>query len=150
MKIKHLVPGLFILMTIAPQGNISLNDIIRTGEKPVKLADGFQFTEGPTSDSKGNVYFTDQPSNKILVWSTSGQLSTFMEPAGRSNGMAFDERGNLWTCADEKNEIWCISPDKKVSVIPSLFNGKVLNGPNDLWIAPDGGIYFTDPFYKRT
>ena len=72
-----------------------------------------------------------------------------MQPCGRSNGLAFDKEGNLWACADEKNEFWIIAPDKKVTVIPSKYQDKVLNGPNDLWITKNGGVYFTDPFYKR-
>jgi gluconolactonase len=127
-----------------------MDEIIEPGTKPEKLADGFLFTEGPSSDAKGNVYFTDQPNDRILEWSLDGKLSTFMQPCGRSNGLSFDKDGNLWACADEKNELWCIAPDKKVSVIPSKYQEKPLNGPNDLWIAPNGGIYFTDPYYKRS
>jgi gluconolactonase len=125
------------------------NEIIQSGAQLEKLADGFLFTEGPTSDSKGNVYFTDQPNNRIMVWSVTGELSTFMEPCGRSNGLAFDKEGNLWACADEKNELWCIAADKKVTVIPAKYMNKQLNGPNDLWITNNGGVYFTDPYYKR-
>jgi gluconolactonase len=125
------------------------NKIIKPGVQLEKLADGFLFTEGPTSDAKGNVYFTDQPNNRIMVWSIDDKLSTFMQPCGRSNGMSFDKNGNLWTCADEKNEIWQIAPDKSVTVMPSKFNDKLLNGPNDLWITDDGGVYLTDPYYKR-
>lgn len=127
-----------------------LKDIIQPGAELEKLADGFLFTEGPTADSKGNVYFTDQPNNRIMVWTVSGQLSTFMQPSGRSNGMVFDKKGYLWDCADEKNEIWRIATDKSVTVIPSKYEDKALNGPNDIWVASDGSIYFTDPFYKRT
>jgi len=126
-----------------------LDEIIKPGDKPEKLADGFLFTEGPASDAKGNVYFTDQPNDRIMVWSLSGKLSTFMQPCGRSNGLSFDKDGNLWACADKNNELWCISPDKKVTVIPSKFKDKPLNGPNDLWNTPEGGVYFTDPYYKR-
>jgi len=124
--------------------------IIQPGAKLEKLADGFLFTEGPSSDAKGNVYFTDQPNDRIMMWSVNGELSTFMQPSGRSNGLSFDKDGYLWACADEKNELWRIAPDKKVSVIPSKYQDKLLNGPNDLWIARNGGVYFTDPFYKRT
>jgi gluconolactonase len=85
-----------------------------------------------------------------MVWNIKTGLSVFMQPSGRSNGLSFDKNGNLWSCADEKNELWKITPDKKVEIIISKFGGKLLNGPNDLWITPDGGIYFTDPFYKRT
>jgi gluconolactonase len=115
-----------------------------------KLADGFQFTEGPSSDAKGNVYFTDQPNDRIMIWNIKTGLSTFMQPSGRSNGLAFDKDGNLWACADEKNEIWWITPEKKSEVMAGLFGEKPFNGPNDLWINPAGGIFFTDPFYKRT
>jgi gluconolactonase len=127
-----------------------LDEIIQPGAQLEKLADGFLFTEGPASDAKGNVYFTDQPNDRIMVWSISGKLSVFMQPSGRSNGLSFDKEGNLWACADEKNELWCIAPDKKVMVIPSKYQNKPLNGPNDLWITDNGGVYFTDPYYKRT
>lgn len=127
-----------------------LDKIIDPSTKLEKLADGFLFTEGPTSDASGNVFFTDQPNDRIMEWSHDDKLSVFMQPSGHSNGMSFDSEGNLWSCADEKNEIWCIAPDKKIRIIPSKYLGKPLNGPNDLWIAPDGGIFFTDPFYKRT
>jgi gluconolactonase len=128
----------------------SLDEIIQPGAQLEKLADGFLFTEGPTSDAKGNVYFTDQPNDRIMVWSISDKLSTFMLPSGRSNGLSFDKEGNLWACADEKNELWCIAPDKSVIIIPSKYQNKPLNGPNDLWIADNGGVYFTDPYYKRS
>jgi uncharacterized protein len=114
-----------------------------------KLADGFAFTEGSTSDREGNVYFTDQPNNRIMKWGVDGKLSTFMQPAGRANGMYFDARGNLLACADEKTELWSIARDGSHKVLAHAFEGKPLNGPNDVWARPDGALYFTDPFYKR-
>jgi gluconolactonase len=144
----------FIVLPVVCMGfgflqNETGNEIIQSGAKLEKLADGFMFTEGPASDAKGNVYFTDQPNNRIMVWSVNGVLSTFMQPCGRSNGLCFDNMGNLWACADEKNELWCIAPDKNVKIILSEYQGKLLNGPNDLWITPNGGIYLTDPYYQR-
>ncbi len=124
--------------------------IIKPGTVPEKLSDVFNFTEGPAADSHGNVYFTDQPNDRIMIWSTEDKLLTFMSPSGRSNGLFFDNKGNLWSCADEKNELWKIDPEKNIEVILNTYNSNLLNGPNDLWIAPDGGIYFTDPFYRRT
>ncbi len=115
-----------------------------------KLAGGFKFTEGPASDQDGNVYFTDQPNDRIHKWSTDGKLSTFLEKCGRSNGLCFDADGKLWACADEKNELWKIDvKTKEKTVIVKGHKDKLLNGPNDVWVAADGGAYFTDPFYKR-
>ncbi len=124
--------------------------IIARGAKLEKLAGGFVFTEGPSVDDKGNVYFTDQPNDRIMIWSIDGKLSTFMKPCGRSNGLCFDAKGDLWACADEKNELWRI--DVKTGqheVVVKDYRGKLLNGPNDVWVRPDGGMYFTDPYYKR-
>ncbi|HPI68568.1 MAG TPA: SMP-30/gluconolactonase/LRE family protein [Bacteroidales bacterium] len=151
MKGKQLIfITLLVLcgMPLYPQDK-GLEAVIKDGALVEKLADGFIFTEGPSADRKGNVYFTDQPNDRILAWNLKTGLSVFMQPCGRSNGLAFDSKGYLWSCADEKNELWRISPGKEVDVIAEGFEGKLFNGPNDLWIAPDGGIYFTDPFYRR-
>ncbi|MDH6313142.1 gluconolactonase [Parabacteroides sp. PFB2-10] len=123
--------------------------LVAPGAKVEKLADGFRFTEGPAVDAKGNVYFTDQPNDRILLWSTEGKLSVFMENTGRANGMYFDREGKLLTCSDMDNELWSISRDGSHTVILTDYEGKKLNGPNDLWVRPDGGIYFTDPLYAR-
>lgn len=113
------------------------------------LSGGFKFTEGPISDAEGNVYFTDQPNDAIHCWTTAGELKTFMKPAGRSNGLYFDLNGDLLACADERNQLWAIDSDGNHRVLVDKFEGKLLNGPNDLWVHSNGSIYFTDPFYKR-
>jgi gluconolactonase len=124
--------------------------VVAPGAKLEKLSGGFAFTEGPTRDAQGNVFFVDQPNDRIMEWSADGKLSTFMQPSGYANGMMFDARGNLIACADEHNQLWSIAPDKTVTVLVTNFQGKYLNGPNDVWIAPNGGMFLTDPFYKRT
>ena len=123
--------------------------LVAPGARLEKLAGGFEFTEGPTSDRDGNVFFTDQPNDRILKWSVDGTLSTFLQPAGRANGMCFDAAGRLLACADERTELWSIAPDGSHTVLASRFDGKPLNGPNDVWARPDGAVYFTDPFYAR-
>jgi gluconolactonase len=124
--------------------------IIAPGASLQKLAGDFSFTEGPACDRDGNVFFTDQPNDRILKWSTDGKLSTFMQPCGRANGLCFDRKGNLWACADEKNEMWRIEPSGTKTVVLKDFEGKLFNGPNDVWLQSDGGLYFTDPYYKRS
>jgi len=125
------------------------DDIVAEGAEVEKLSGGFKFTEGPASDSKGNVYFTDQPNDRIMIWSVDDKLSTYMQPSGRSNGLCFDAEDRLWSCADEKNELWIINKDKKIDVLLDSYEGGKLNGPNDVWVGPDGSAYFSDPFYKR-
>jgi gluconolactonase len=144
-----LAAALALISLAGPDPLRAESGIVAPGAKVQMLADGFKFTEGPASDAEGNVFFTDQPNDRILKWSTDGKLSTFMEPCGRSNGLSFDTHGNLWACADLNNELWCIDPKGKVTVVVKQYNEKLLGGPNDLWIRPDAGLYFTDPFYKR-
>ncbi|HEX9048161.1 MAG TPA: SMP-30/gluconolactonase/LRE family protein [Verrucomicrobiae bacterium] len=127
-----------------------LGGVAAPDAKLEKLAGGFAFTEGPTRDAHGNVFFVDQPNDRIMEWSADGKLSTFLQPSGRANGMCFDAHGNLIACADEHNQLWSIAPDKSVTVLLTNFNGQYLNGPNDVWIAPNGGMFITDPFYKRS
>jgi gluconolactonase len=124
--------------------------IVKNGAKLIKIGSGFIFTEGPAVDKMGNVFFTDQPNNTIVKWSAnSGQLNVFSDNSGRANGLYFDSNGNLLACADMDNQIWSFSPDGKHKVLLDLYDGKKLNGPNDLWVHPNGGIFFTDPLYKR-
>lgn len=126
-----------------------ITQIIAEGATLQLVDSSYTFTEGPAVDKEGNVYFTDQPNDQIVKWSTDGTLSVFMKGAGRANGLFFDRAGNLLACADEDNQLWSISMDREVTVLVDDFEGKKLNGPNDLWIDAKGGIYFTDPFYKR-
>jgi gluconolactonase len=137
-------------MTLALALSAAAQSVVAPGATLEKLSGGFAFTEGPTRDKNGNVFFVDQPNNRIMEWSAEGKLSTFLQPSGYANGMEFDAQGNLIACADEHNQLWSIAPDKTVTVLVTNFQGKYMNGPNDVWIAPNGGMFLSDPFYKRT
>jgi gluconolactonase len=124
--------------------------IVAENAQPTLISNKFVFTEGPASDKFGNVYFTDQPYNKIYKWDwKSGNISLFMENTGRANGTFFDADGNLITCSDMDGQVWKISENKSVKILVKNYKGKRLNGPNDLWIDDQGGIYLTDPLYIR-
>lgn len=138
-----------MLLTLTMGADAQASGVLAPGAKLEQLAGGFAFTEGPACDAQGNVFFTDQPNDRILEWSVDGKLSTFLQPCGRSNGLCFDAAGDLWACADEHNQLWRISPTGKADVVIKDDGGKLLNGPNDVWIRPGGGIYLSDPFYKR-
>lgn len=157
MKLK-LINLLFILI-MASDLKAQTNDIPSQKNASPVIADGatlqlisnqFSFTEGPATDKEGNVFFTDQPNNKIWKYDTNGKLSVFLSDAGRSNGMFFDKNGNLISCADEHDQLWSISPEGKITVLVKGFHGHLFNGPNDVFVTPSGAIYFTDPYYQRS
>jgi gluconolactonase len=145
-----LLAGVTLSSAAVSAQNQPPSTIIATGAQPRLVAKQFKFTEGPAVDKAGNVFFTDQPNNKIWKYGTDGKLSVFLDKAGRSNGLYFDKKGHLLACADENNQLWSIGPDGKATVLLDNVQGHRLNGPNDLWVDPKTeGIYFTDPYYQR-
>lgn len=152
MKIKFQNNTLILASLILTLGACKAQSttIIKEGAELILVADTFEFTEGPAVAENGDVYFTDQPNDRIVKWDASdNSVSDWMKPSGRSNGLYFDHDGNLLSCADEKNELWRIDMEKNPTVLISDFEGKLLGGPNDLWMDSNGGIYFTDPLYNR-
>jgi gluconolactonase len=131
---------LFLLGAIMTSTNAQENGFER-------VLEGFRFTEGPAFDASGNLYFTDIPESKIYKYTPDGELSVYLENTGRANGLFFDADGNLVACAGGARQVVRYTPDKEMTVLLDDYNGKKLNSPNDLWIDPDGGIYFTDPRY---
>ena len=128
-------------------GSISSN-LVATGASVTKLADGFVFTEGPAVDADGNVYFSDVRTSKTYKWSVDGELTTFREPSGEGNGMYFDRAGNLLVCESGDRRVTRVSMDGSVTVLADSYDGKKLNSPNDLWLDPKGGVYFSDPRFR--
>ncbi|MFI5387394.1 MAG: SMP-30/gluconolactonase/LRE family protein [Fimbriimonadales bacterium] len=125
------------------------SDLIEPGATLQKLGSGYAFAEGPAVDAKGDVFFTDQPNDRILRWDVDGSITEWMKPCGRANGMRFDRHGFLLACCDEQNQLWRITADRQSTVLAKDFQGKLLNGPNDVWVRPDNGVYLTDPLYAR-
>jgi gluconolactonase len=142
----------FILLSILNISAIKAQEkdkLIKKNAKVEMAATGFIFTEGPAVAPNGSVYFTDQPNDRIHIWNEKSVISLYLEGTGRSNGMYFNANGQLVTCADEKNQLAYFDENKKLITIHENYDGKHLNAPNDLWITPNGGIYFTDPYYHR-
>ena len=144
---KYFLLSIFISVSTFSFGQPAAPIFIQDSLK--LISSQFKFTEGASVDQQGNVFFTDQPNDKIWKYDIKGQLSLYMDKSGRANGTYFDKKGNLIVCADENNEIWSIGKNKKVSVLFSDYEGKKVNGPNDIWLDAKGGIYFTDPYYQR-
>ena len=137
-------------MSCTSQKLVKSQSIVSNGAEIQLVSDKFSFTEGPASDRFGNVYFTDQPNDKIYFWDwKTNKIAEFRTGSGRANGTFFDQKGNLLTCSDENGEIWKINEEGVAEVLTTNFEGKRLNGPNDLWVDENNGIYFTDPLYVR-
>lgn len=114
-----------------------------------KTGSGYSFTEGPAVARDGSVYFTDQPNDRIYRWSELEGITLWLEGTERANGLYFNRGDKLVACADKQNRIILIDNNKEKKTLLEGFEGKHLNGPNDLWIAPNGDIYFTDAYYHR-
>jgi gluconolactonase len=150
MQKQYVMTLLFIsLLSISATNAQKKDKLIAKNSKVEIAATGFLFTEGPAVASDGRIYFTDQPNDRIHIWDEKEGVSLYLEGTGKSNGMYFNTKGQLVTCADEKNQLAYFNDDKKLVVIHENFDKKHLNAPNDLWIAPNDGIYFTDPYYHR-
>ncbi|MBN1847532.1 MAG: SMP-30/gluconolactonase/LRE family protein [Deltaproteobacteria bacterium] len=134
-------------------GNISVygqDSVLAPGAKPTLVKSGFGFTEGPAVDAKGNVFFTDIPNQTIYIWDyRNHSFSVYRQKTGMANGLMFDEKGNLIACEMGNRRITLDDMKGHVTVLTQEYNGKKYNQPNDLWIDPRGGIYFSDPFYGR-
>lgn len=117
-----------------------------------RLFGGCAFAEGPAADAHGDVYFSDCPNNRILVYrAATGKTEVWQEPSLRANGMNFDAQGRLVVCCDGKDggarAVRRYEKDGTISTLASHFDGKKLNAPNDLCFDSAGRIYFTDPRY---
>ncbi|MCL5279306.1 MAG: SMP-30/gluconolactonase/LRE family protein [Planctomycetes bacterium] len=123
--------------------------LVAPGAEVKKVVNDFQFTEGPAGDAVGNVYFSDIPSNRIIKWSLDGTPHVFLDNSGGANGLYFDKDGNLLACQGEARRLVSISPKGEITVLADKYRGKKFNSPNDLWVDPRGGVYFSDPRYGK-
>jgi len=139
-----------------------LDAIVPPNPKLFKLAEGFQFTEGPVwvSDADGgHLLFSDPNANRIYRYDPAGEgtLTLFREPSGYSgadvaeygqpgsNGLTLDARGRLVVDEHGNHRVSRLEPDGRVTVLADSFEGRRLNSPNDLVFRSDGTLYFTDP-----
>ena len=134
--------------------------ILRMSAHPVVIASDFGFIEGLLWHKGGYLIFSDLVRNKIYKYSKLHGIEIFLEQSGLdglptsahsnhvgSNGIAYDQQGNFVFCQHGNHAIARLTKEGTVEKIVDSFQGKRLNSPNDIAVAPDGSIYFTDPPY---
>ena len=128
--------------------NSGFRRILSEGAKVEQLATGFQFTEGPVWNLKGEyLLFSDIFASRILKWTPKHGISEFRAPSGESNGLTLDRRGRLIACEHANRRVSRTEEDGTIVTIASHYKGKRLNSPNDVVVKSDGSVFFTDPPY---
>lgn len=165
------IPALFFAVAFAPSvfaaepvppfsGSIekldpSLDKLIAPGTQVEALASGFNWSEGPVW-YHGGIVFSDVPENTAYVWKEGQkEASVFLKPSGAtsgeggqgSNGLAVDNDGSLVLCQHGDRRVAQLGDGGKFKTLASRFGGHLLNSPNDLVIASNGDLFFTDPPY---
>jgi gluconolactonase len=114
-----------------------------------RIATGFRWAEGPAYFRDGGyLLFSDIPNNRIMRWlEEDGHLSVFCAPSNYSNGNTRDREGRLVTCEHDTRRVTRTELDGRITVLLDRYDNKPLNAPNDVVVASDGAVWFTDPGY---
>lgn len=127
-----------------------LLELVDPAREPEMIADGFDFTEGPVWNfSEHHLTFVDLAGNVMYRWDAGGGLQKYRDPSGFANGLTYDRQGSLLSCEHRARRITRETTSGLETVVDS-YKGKKLNAPNDLVVANDGSIIFTDPHYGLT
>jgi gluconolactonase len=113
------------------------------------LFEGMRWAEGPVYFPAGRyLLWSDIPNDRVLRWDeTDGSVSTFLRPCGNHNGHTRDREGRLVSCEHRGRRVSRIEHDGSVTTVADRWRGKRLNSPNDVAVAADGAVWFTDPTY---
>jgi gluconolactonase len=122
---------------------------VRTSARVEKLYEGSRWAEGPAYFAAGRyLVWSDIPNDRMLRWDeTTGAVGVFRAPAGYTNGHTVDREGRLVSCEHGARRVTRTEHDGSITVIADRFEGKRLNSPNDVVVASDGAVWFTDPTY---
>ena len=135
-----------------------LDKLIPRDAKLEKLAEGFDWSEGPAWDAKeGRLLFSDVPQNTVFQWKEGSGVRPFLKPSGYtgttprggepgSNGLVFDPAGRLVLCQHGDRRVARLA-DGKFVTLADRYEGKRFNSPNDATYSSKGDLFFTDPPY---
>ena len=126
-----------------------LRELVDENAEVEQIATGFMFTEGPIWMSDGSLHFSDMPGDKRRRWHPTEGVTVLRDPSNKCNGMTLDNDGNLIVCEHVTSSVVREKPDGTRETLATHWQGKELNSPNDVIVASDGSIIFTDPTYGR-
>ncbi|MBI9044090.1 MAG: SMP-30/gluconolactonase/LRE family protein [Anaerolineaceae bacterium] len=127
----------------------SLLEIVPLDSKLELIADGFRFLEGPVwHPRRKELIFSDIPADKLYCWDDEG-VKVFRDPSHMANGNTLDQKGRLITCEHLTSRVTCMEQNGTLTVLASHYDDRPLNSPNDIVVARDGRIFFTDPNFGR-
>jgi gluconolactonase len=135
-------------MTVAVHSE-KLRALVDEHAEVEQVATGFTFTEGPIWMSDGSLHFSDMPGDKRRRWHPEEGVTVLRDPSNKCNGMTLDNDGNLLVCEHVTSSLVRERPDGTHETLATHWDGKELNSPNDVIVASDGSILFTDPTYGR-
>jgi gluconolactonase len=126
-----------------------VRELIDENASVEQVATGFTFTEGPIWMPDGSLHFSDMPADKRRRWHPDEGVTILRDPSNKCNGMTLDNDGNLIVCEHVTSSVVRERPDGTRETVATHWQGKELNSPNDVIVARDGSILFTDPTYGR-
>jgi gluconolactonase len=139
---------LVVALAAIPGSGEQSDSLTAPGATVTEVGKGFDFTEGPAVDAAGNVFFSDVPASRTYRWNAAdGKITLVRKHTDGGNGLYFDAQENLLMCQGGAGRVVAFDPQGKLTVVADRYDGKRFNQPNDLWIDPKGGVYFTDPIY---
>ncbi len=128
--------------------NPDFADFVDTKTPPEQLCTGYLWTEGPVWFAETEtLLFSDIPNNRMMAWRRGEGASEYLNPAEFTNGHFRDRNGHLVSCEHGGRRVIRRFEDGAVQVIADSYEGKRLNSPNDLVVASDDAVWFTDPPY---
>lgn len=123
-------------------------EVLGGAARLVSLYDQALFSEGPVWwPARRMLVWSDIEGRRVLGWRADGAVEVVLDATPFTNGNAVDAQGRLLHCEHGRRCISRTGPDGETVVLVTHFDGRRLNSPNDLAVAPDGAIWFTDPTY---